>query len=101
MRPLPNSLYKCLFEPFRPLSTLSSKIVMAHALGIISSDTFKELEKIRKIRNAFAHSLVVLHFHSAEIAPISLPQPPPIASKKPVEVFFACVEVVHTSLWNT
>jgi DNA-binding MltR family transcriptional regulator len=99
MRPLSAKLYKCLFEPFRPLSTFSSKIVMAYALGIISKDTFEELEKIRQIRNAFAHSSVVLHFGSDPIAPIfaSLKRPQ-VASNKPAAVFVACAQVVATSL---
>jgi hypothetical protein len=99
MRPLSKTLYHGLFDPFRPLSTFSSKIVMAYVVGIISGDTFKELEKIRQIRNAFAHSSGVLHFGSANIAPIfSTLKRPNIASKKPAEVFVACPKVIDTSL---
>jgi DNA-binding MltR family transcriptional regulator len=56
LKPLPNKLYKRLFESFGPLGSFSNKILMARALGIITNEIYQELEKIREIRNIFAHS---------------------------------------------
>src|SRR4051812_49090813 len=39
-----------------PLSSISAKILMAHALGIISDIEREDLDTIRIIRNNFAHS---------------------------------------------
>ena len=38
-----------------PLATFSLRIKMAFALGIIDNRTRDDFEKIRKLRNAFAH----------------------------------------------
>lgn len=40
-----------------PISTFSSKINLAHALGIISEREYRDLHLIRKVRNDFAHSV--------------------------------------------
>lgn len=40
-----------------PLSTLSSRIMMCHALGLISSMERNECNLIRKVRNVFAHAV--------------------------------------------
>ena len=48
-----------LFDPPNaPLSTLSAKASASRALGLISSDEFRDIELVRKIRNAFAHSVL-------------------------------------------
>lgn len=70
MRPLSKKLYERVFDSFGPLSTFSSKIVMAHCLGIISAPVFQNLEHLRKLRNAFAHSSELLHFGSPQILPL-------------------------------
>lgn len=46
-----------LFDPDRPLGTLSAKIALAHRLGVIDQDVEHALQIIRKIRNEFAHSI--------------------------------------------
>lgn len=43
---------------------------MAYALSVIDLDTYRELEKIRKIRNIFAHTDELLNLHSEKIAPL-------------------------------
>jgi DNA-binding MltR family transcriptional regulator len=70
MRPLSKQLCKRVFDSFGPLSTFSNKIVMAHAIGIVSAPIYARLEHLRKLRNAFAHSPDLLHFGSPEIAPL-------------------------------
>lgn len=45
-----------------PMGTFSSKIQIADAFGLISSNMARELHVIRNLRNAFAHSRVPLTF---------------------------------------
>jgi DNA-binding MltR family transcriptional regulator len=99
MRPLSKKLYEQLFGPFRPLSTFSSKIVMARALGIITTDIYTELEKIRRIRNEFAHSSKLLNFESDEIAPklLALKKRQPIKTNPSMQ-FLDCVVVINEFL---
>lgn len=40
-----------------PLGTLSSRAAAAYALGLLTEREFSELEQLRKVRNAFAHSV--------------------------------------------
>src|SRR5690606_22499145 len=47
---------KRLLEGFNaPLGTFSSRIKASLALGLISSEQYRDLEHLRKIRNEFAH----------------------------------------------
>lgn len=56
----PNPGSKKLLDGFNaPFGTFSSKIAAAHALGLIPSSDFQDLELIRKIRNEFAHEIHV------------------------------------------
>lgn len=56
---LENSAIKKLFEaPNAPLSTLSAKSAVSRALGLISDEEFRDIDLIRRIRNAFAHSVM-------------------------------------------
>jgi len=51
---------KSLFEgPNAPLSTFSAKSSATRALGLISRSEYQDIEAVRKIRNAFAHSVLV------------------------------------------
>jgi DNA-binding MltR family transcriptional regulator len=45
-----------LFDSNGPLATFSAKIKLAYALGLISSDAYEDLERIRKLRNEAAHT---------------------------------------------
>jgi hypothetical protein len=51
-----------------PLSSFSSKISIGHALGIFNKDFEKQLNKLRDIRNAFAHSIIPIDFTNETIA---------------------------------
>ncbi len=46
-----------LFDPERPLSTLSAKTTLAYRLGAISLEFESTLKHLRKIRNEFAHNV--------------------------------------------
>lgn len=56
-----------IFEGSGPLASFSSKIKIAHALGLISIRVKEDLEKIRSVRNVFAHSLLDVSFETPEI----------------------------------
>ena len=51
-----------LFDPSRPLSSLSAKIDMAAMLGIVSIDAHHDLHLLRGVRNRFAHHLDIRSF---------------------------------------
>ena len=54
-RPLNARMKNRLFGAYGPISSFAAKIDMAYALGITADEVNLELNKIRKIRNLFAH----------------------------------------------
>jgi len=47
-----------LLEGFNaPLGTLASRALAAFTLGVVSEEEYRECERLRKIRNLFAHSI--------------------------------------------
>jgi hypothetical protein len=71
MPPMTKKLYNELFDSMHgALGSFANKITMAYALKIITSDIYSDLNKIRKIRNTFAHSKDILSFESESIAPL-------------------------------
>lgn len=65
---LKKSDYRALFEGTAPLSSFSAKIKIAHALGVLNDGCKKDLEVIKDIRNAFAHSIAEIDFATPDIA---------------------------------
>jgi hypothetical protein len=59
---------RMFFSQKAVLSTFSSKIEVAHALGLIEGQDHREMTSIRRIRNAFAHSAISLKFDHPLIA---------------------------------
>ncbi|WP_394766725.1 MltR family transcriptional regulator [uncultured Paludibaculum sp.] len=51
-----------MFEGDRPLATLSAKISLAFALGLLPPNVHADLGLLRKLRNQFAHSDVAVQF---------------------------------------
>lgn len=51
-----------------PLSTLSAKIKIAYALGIIGPETRSHIDRIRTIRNHFAHHKDISSFSDSVVA---------------------------------
>ena len=51
-----------------PLRSLSTKISMAHALGIYDAKVKHDLDVVRTVRNAFAHSKKLIDFNDTLIA---------------------------------
>jgi hypothetical protein len=56
-----------LFSPLKPLSTFSSRIDIANALGIIENSHAKNLHFLREIRNQCAHAKQHLSFEIPEL----------------------------------
>lgn len=50
-----------------PLGSFSSKISMLFSLGMVSFNDYKDLQLIRKIRNNFGHSPLIINFDSEEV----------------------------------
>lgn len=59
---------EALFEGSGPLVSFSAKIKIAHAIGIINDQVRIDLEKIRQVRNTFAHSILEITFETPEIS---------------------------------
>jgi hypothetical protein len=61
--PLGSSHFNRIFRnPRAPLSDLSSKIMLAFALGILNQEQRSQADRIRSIRNTFAHSVKPIDF---------------------------------------
>jgi hypothetical protein len=58
------------YENRGPLSDLSSRIRLARAMGLFGPHTFADLERIRKLRNAFAHALSYITFATRQVEDI-------------------------------
>jgi len=56
-----------LFQGMGPLNSFSSKIMVTGAFGLISKDDASDLNKIRHIRNKFAHRTHGLSFSDQSI----------------------------------
>lgn len=67
MIPLNGDETQRLFGPEAPVGTLSAKIKMAYALGIISRRFVHDANCIREIRNTFAHAHVHVDFETPAI----------------------------------
>ena len=58
---------KALFDSFQPLSTFSARIAISHAFGLIPRNVFRDLTRIRKIRNEFSHQFQTTTFESEPV----------------------------------
>jgi hypothetical protein len=59
---------KLFRNPTAPLSSMSAKIAVANALGILGDEPRAQLDRIRSIRNAFAHAMKTIMFDDPLIA---------------------------------
>lgn len=50
-----------------PLSSMSAKILIANAMGILGDEPCAQLDRIRTIRNTFAHSMKPLDFSNPAV----------------------------------
>ena len=67
----PKKLIDSFFNSDGPLSTFNHKIKMAYAMDIISKWEYQDLEIIRKIRNAFAHTFGAASFSSEKVVKLT------------------------------
>lgn len=68
MRPLGKTEFSRLFvDGGAPLVSLSSKIVVGYALELFGARTRDELNRIRKIRNQFAHAAGLISFDTKSV----------------------------------
>jgi hypothetical protein len=56
------------YENKGPLADFGARTITARALGLFGADTFEDLEKIRTIRNLFAHATILHKFSDEAIA---------------------------------
>jgi len=59
---------RLVFGQNAPLSNFASRILVAYGLGLIDEAERDDLDRIRRIRNAFAHSVIPLTFDHDLIA---------------------------------
>jgi hypothetical protein len=67
LRPLSKTEHNQIFGATAPLSGFAARIRMSYAMGVIGSKTRDELNVIREVRNAFAHSGRELSFDTPEV----------------------------------
>jgi DNA-binding MltR family transcriptional regulator len=67
MVPLTDSETRALFGPDRPLGSFSARTKLAYALGMFGKKTRHDLERLRRIRNAFAHARRDINFYTPEV----------------------------------
>ena len=93
-------LYAELFEPMRALGSFASKITMAYALRIVTKEIYNDLERVRRLRNAFAHASEVLNFESESIAPLlqHLNKAAATHAITSQEQFLKCIEPIDEAL---
>lgn len=66
---LPVSASSKLVDDFNaPLGTFSSRILACYSLGLLTKGQFEDLERLRKIRNAFSHTWQAISFEDQAIA---------------------------------
>lgn len=59
-----------LFRGFGPLASLSARTKFAYALGLLGKVTKRNIDLMREIRNAIAHSKKPLSFATTEVAAV-------------------------------
>ncbi len=59
--------FELLFAVTGPLGSFSSRTLLSYSIGLISSHTFHDIQKIRKIRNEFGHTKSIITFESQKI----------------------------------
>ncbi len=91
LRPLNKEMKKRLFDSYGPLSTFAAKIDIAYALDITTDAIHKELNTMRRIRNAFAHTKDSLSLDEEPIKTLfyELKRPPGITGTY-LQQFVAC-----------
>ncbi|MDN5053080.1 MltR family transcriptional regulator [Aliarcobacter butzleri] len=61
------SIIQTLFDATGPLGTFSSKLKLAYGIGLIPKNVYTDCNKIRRIRNTFAHISKPISFEDEPI----------------------------------
>jgi hypothetical protein len=104
----PKAFERMFRNPGAPLGNFSSKIAVAYALRIINSETRSQLDRIRTIRNTFAHAMLTVTFDDPSIAAVCnkldhnrlIPQVFALSENTPrgrytVSTTFAIIQLLH------
>lgn len=102
-----DKLLDVLLEPGRPLGNLWSRTQVAYSMVLISEDEYDDLNKIREIRNRFAHDLQGLRFSDkwAKDMCTTLNRPGELSKLAPLAadgrtLFNVTVAMLHTQMLN-
>ena len=94
-----------LFGHQAPLRALSAKIKMGFALGLYGPQTRADLDSIREVRNAFAHSMPLLEFSTTQVANvcarITLPERAKLKANLPMGRMGAKARYILSACWLT
>lgn len=94
-----------LFGHQAPLRAFSAKIKMGFALGIYGPKTRADLDAIREVRNAFAHSMIPVEFETTLVANvcdrITLPERANLTADLDMEWIEAKARYVLSAGWFT
>jgi DNA-binding MltR family transcriptional regulator len=88
-----------------PIGTFSSRIKLAHSLGLLMDDEYELLNSLRKIRNEFGHEWGKLTFDSPpiknKIQNLQCHGPEDIKNRSNKAIFnFAVVKLMTNLLWR-
>jgi DNA-binding MltR family transcriptional regulator len=88
-----------LFEGYGPLASFAAKIDVTHALSITSDELHAELNKLRKLRNAFAHTAALPTFTTEPMSSLfAALKKPTNATGSYQQVFLECVLAIDDDL---
>ncbi|ASK70302.1 MULTISPECIES: MltR family transcriptional regulator [Shewanella] len=65
--PVSKKKSRAMFDTTGPFGNFSAKYLMLAAFGYLSKETFDDLEKLRKLRNMFAHTAKTVKFEDPEV----------------------------------
>jgi DNA-binding MltR family transcriptional regulator len=85
-----------LFGEFGALRDFSSKITLAHSLGVADDQCYKSLTMIRRVRNLFAHNEGYLGFDSPEVSALIAKELGESSAATSVESFVEIAEAVES-----
>jgi hypothetical protein len=99
LRPLDKKTSERLFEGYGPISTFAARIDISYGLSITSEDIHHELNKIRRIRNKFAHTKHALSLDAEPIKSLfyTLRRPSGIAGNY-AQQFLTCGAIIDDHL---
>src|SRR4051794_40655131 len=65
--PISNGIRADIFEKDGPLATFSAKILVGYAMGLYGPDLKSDLDRVRRVRNLFAHTMHPVTFKTERV----------------------------------